>query len=263
MLRSLLIAGALLLSLGASCAHTKKDTAAPRLPTEVEVGFMLEHLRERVKQVSGTYKARSTGLEGFVASTDLDVVAARPGKLHLAVRSFFGQPTQVLATDGEDLWLYDASGGQTARFFNGPASPGAVERLLGVPLSPDEAVDVLLASTPAGVVEEVDGEPGDRLYRALVKLQKGGHVRVLLTQEHHQLESFDRISAAGDLVYSVRYTHEGLYESLPKSVEIRLGDSDEQRSLLLEAKDIEVDGPAPDPLVFSLAPPPGFAVEPL
>jgi len=246
---------------GASCTHVEARPSAP-LPATSEVESQLALARARHQRLSGLFKARSTGLEGFVASTDLDVIAEQPARLHLAVRSFFGQPSQVLTVDDDSLWLYDATGEGEPRFFHGAASASALERVLGVPLVPKEAIALLFTACPEGSVEAVDSDPDPAKYRAILRLRDGGQVSLTLAREDHRLLGFDRLSPVGARLYSVRI-EPGAKNPLAARYVIDLGADGSGRSLVLEPRELEVDGPAVDPLVFSLEPPPGTVVEPL
>lgn len=103
--------------------------------------------RARRERMDGTVVARASGLRGFFTHAELDVAAERPGRLHLSARSFFGQPLFTVVSDGETLTLYDIREGQAA-YARGPATAASIERLLGVPLSPADILDLLLGASP-------------------------------------------------------------------------------------------------------------------
>ncbi len=133
-----------------ACTHTpdapavviSDDDALARL-TRAGVG------RERFE---GVVKAAMPGLQGVVVNATLDVAAASPDKLNVAVRSFFEVPQQVLVASGDVVTLYDASTG-AAQFLRGRASPQSLQRVLGVPLAPDDVVALVLGRAPVDVVK--------------------------------------------------------------------------------------------------------------
>ena len=102
---------------------------------------------ERRARLVGTIKARLPGLEGVVASADLDVALQPRAMVSVAVRSFFEQPMQMLVTDGELVTVFDATQGQPV-FFRGSADAATLARVLPLPLSPRETVAIFLARPP-------------------------------------------------------------------------------------------------------------------
>jgi len=92
-------------------------------------------------------KAALPGLEGVVVNATVDVACEAPKKLSVSVRSFFEVPQQVLVADGGVVTLYDATSG-APRFAQGPANDKSLQRVLGLPLAPDDAVALLLGRAP-------------------------------------------------------------------------------------------------------------------
>jgi hypothetical protein len=109
--------------------------------------------------VEGVARVGLPGVGGAVAHVTVDVAAAAPDRLSVAVRSFFEAPQQIFVASGDVVTLYDATGG-APRFRRGPAGEQTLERVLGVPLAPDDAVALLLGRAP---LHDVGGRPPPRL----------------------------------------------------------------------------------------------------
>ena len=126
----------------------------PRVPgvdvktlTDAQAVARIHQAAARRQRMVGTVKAKLPGIEGVIASAELDVALQPPASLSVAVRSFFEQPQQELVTDGDVVTLYDATSGKPV-FRRGPADDKAVQRLLGIPLAPAEVVAAFLARPP-------------------------------------------------------------------------------------------------------------------
>jgi hypothetical protein len=134
---------------GVACVHVPRFPEVHAL-THTDVAARLLASAERRHSVVGVARAGLPGVGGAVMNATLDIAAAAPSRLSVAVRSFFEIPQQILVADGDVVTVYDATAG-TPRFLRGPASERTLARMLGVPLWPDDAVAVLLGRAPLDV----------------------------------------------------------------------------------------------------------------
>jgi hypothetical protein len=114
----------------------------------------------RRERMDAVIKAALPGLQGVVVNATMDVAAVAPAQLSVSVRSFFEVPQQVLVADGATVTVYDATSG-SPRFFQGPANALSLRRVLGLPLSPDDAVALVLGRAP--LAPEREGWPAPRV----------------------------------------------------------------------------------------------------
>lgn len=253
-----------LFAASASCPKPPPERPRPALTLEqADARLRAETLRRQ--RVSGLYKGRLAGLKGLVVSADLDVIAESPARLHLAVRSFFDQPIQVLATDGERVTLYDAQGDGGPRFYAGPADASAARRLLGVPLSPEEVVDVLLGRVPAGATARAHAasEKG-AAYTVVFDLAGGGRATVTADLDD-AITHLAVADAAGRPRYEVAYDDFDVREGIrfAEKLEVRVHAAGGAEALVLSIKEAELNPePFPDE-VFQVGLPPGASFEPL
>ncbi len=141
-----------------SCVHTPEATAVA--VSDDDAMARLQRAAVGRERFEGVVKAALPGLQGVVVNATIDVAAAAKTSLSVSVRSFFEVPQQVLVAQGDVVTLYDATSG-TARFLRGRASPQSLQRVLGVPLSPDDVVALVLGRAPIDVVKE--GWPAPRV----------------------------------------------------------------------------------------------------
>lgn len=144
------LALAALLALAAGC-RSAGPVLQPLGPGDARPERWLEALRARAAErhaVRGTAKVSLSGRtgEGFAKQV---VVIERPARMRVEVLGLLGQRVAVLATDGERYELYRA---ETGRIETGEVTSGILWQVAGVPLSPRQAVNVLLGApaAPAG-----------------------------------------------------------------------------------------------------------------
>ncbi len=98
----------------------------------------------RVESVRGEASVRveASGKSGTVPAF---VVAKRPDLVRLETLDFFGNPVAVLVTAEGRMALYDA---REKTFYSGAATRENVARLVPLPMTPAELVEVLCGSVP-------------------------------------------------------------------------------------------------------------------
>lgn len=246
-----------------SCPRQTPPPKVKQLTLKQAHGRLLAESERRLR-VAGLYKARLGGIAGLVASADLDVIAESPARLHLAVQSFFGQPIQVLATDGETVTLYDARGEGGPRFFAGPATERSAQMLLGVPLTVDEVVAAILGRLPPDATPLAHAlDEGTDRYTVVYSLPGGGRATVTADGDD-TIRSLVVGEADGQERFAITYDdiedQGGLRWATDIEVKATVGGKVE--TLSLEPRDITVNGPALGDDVFSVGLPPGASFEP-
>ena len=190
-----------------------------------------------------------------------EVVARRAGQFRVETISPFEQPIDVMACDGDELWLLSKG-----VLKKGQATPNNVARLLPLPLAPSEIVDTLMGGIPTGdgfFAEKLT--PTDRGAWLLTVARKSGEERVILTVDPVRtvvtratierpigtpylsavFEDFIELEEGGHYPEKIRMTMPG------RDVDVRLK---------FKTPEINVDL---DSRLFRLSPPPGQAVQPL
>jgi len=239
-----------------------------------------ESVRARLQQsaahrssMQGVIKARLPGLEGVVVNATIDVAGRAPGDLFVAVRSFFEVPQQVLVSrqnDGSgEVTLYDASSG-APHFFRGPATEKTLQRVLGVPLAPDDVVALLLARPP---LDERPGWPPPRVrligvdeeagtYTA--RIERAGRGPLVVTVDARNDTLLQATVARGDgreLVAAV-FEAPRVVAGVVFAGRVKLTVIETGQELVLEVQEATWNEAIADE-AFTLAPPDGMKLEPL
>jgi uncharacterized protein DUF4292 len=177
------------------------------------------------------------------------IAAARPAFLHFEVIGFFGQPQAILASDGRTFALLQNDQG---KYFQGPASPENVSRLLPVVLSGPELVSILLGAAPRIPAERLSAQALTEARAYLVTLWQGDRSQKLWIHpdNHRVLKSEMRGMAAYDLLFE-DFQATGAID-LPRK--ITLFASAASATLELRYQELGVN-PDLDPSLFKLAPP--------
>jgi hypothetical protein len=257
-----------------ACVHIQRFPEVRAL-THADVDARLRASAARRHAVDGVAKASLPGLSGAVLNATVDVAAAAPDRLSVAVRSFFEVPQQILVATADGVTLYDATSG-APRFLRGPASDRSLARVLGVPLAPDDAVALILGRAPLDVVA---GHPPPRVRLVAVdedagtytaRIERAGRGALLVTAR----VSDDALVAAevwrGDGRPLVRarcgdFVVEGGV-AFARRIELSLVDADDGQipaEVVLSMARATWNPPALPDTAFVLDVPEGMSVEPL
>ena len=259
------------------CAHTAPLPAAETLTTEGITARLTSSAQQR-QRLDGVIKAALPGLQGAVLSAIVDVAAEAPRQLSVSVRSFFEVPTQVLVADNDTVTLYDASSG-APRFSRGPATDKSLQRVLGVPLVPDDVVALILGRAPVAVVE---GAPAARLKvlgideqagTYTVSIERAGRGTLWWTARFSDDALVALVAFAGDgrrlvearcsdhvVVAGVAFAHAVRLRLVPDS---EGGAFAESKEVVLTVQQATFNGPPLPPEAFVLVPPPGTPINPM
>ena len=258
LVRALSSALLLVLALG-GCP--KPDTLALRSLTSEAATARVLNVARRHERLGGVIKARLPGVQGVVASVDLDVALEPEARASVAVRSFFDQPMQMLVTDGAVVTVFDATQG-TPLFLRGPVSERTIQRVLPLPLAPRELVQIVLARPPLearGRLLGVDEAQGTYALR----LEAIGHapIELVVRGVDDAIVEWTQYRRDGRPLLRARYADHradaagvGLAHAWTLT---RLDDAAGQ-AVELVAVDLDYNGPPFDDAVFRLEPPAGI-----
>ena len=241
-------------------------------PAPVIVDLTIQEALARQKKdcaqrlrIEGMIRAKVSGIQGLWANAKMDLVAEKPKNVHLAIRSFFEQPIQVISTDGQTLAIYDASGQSGPQFFQGPLHENTMALFSPIPISPQELVQMLLGCAPSmnhGSSMTID--PKTETYtlqdeikatvtRVTARLSDDTVLKsAILDSDHHPI--LEITYAAHRAIGGMTYPHEWV---------IRSHSQNGTQSFTLKGQDLLFNGPPSDPVLFQMTAPPGMEVRPL
>jgi hypothetical protein len=140
---------AALLGLAAALACRSPLPVAPLPPDDPRPAAWLAELRDRGDEREGlraTARVSLSGQHGASFARQI-LVLERPARLRVEVLGILGQRALVLVTDGESYSLWRA---ETGGLEEGPVHPGILFEVAGVPLTPEDAVRLLLGAPALG-----------------------------------------------------------------------------------------------------------------
>lgn len=186
------------------------------------------------------------------------LLARRPGAFRVETLSPFEQPLDVMACDGDDLWLLSKD---QLRF--GAATPENIARLLPLVMGPEAVVDTLLGGVPraegtrAERIERVDDK-----WRLWVRTARGERGHLLVDPTRRRVEQMVLLDGETPHV-TVRFSDFEPVPSggeMPRDIEIRLEAQSSEVTIKLGEPDVNVE--LPDGL-FRIEAPPGVTPTPL
>jgi len=229
----------------------------------------------RRERMDAIVKAALPGLQGVVVNATMDVAAVAPAQFSVSVRSFFEVPQQVLVADGSTVTIYDATSG-SPRFYQGPANALSLRRVLGLPLSPEDAVALMLGRAPLSAEREGWPLPRVRVIAVdgasqtyTVSIERAGRGALHWTARLKDDALVGLVAFTGDgrpLVSATLTDHtdvDGI--AFAQRIAVRLEDASgsDGQEVVLRVVDGHFNGPPLPPEAFTLTPPPGVRVDPL
>lgn len=158
-------AAGLVLLLATGC-RTPGVTFAPLEPDDPRPAELLDRLFTRAdaaRSLRGYARLAVDGPQGSLRSKQM-LAAERPAQLRVEILGLMNQTVALLVTDGES-YDYFESGSRRREY--GPIPPDLLERVSGIPLSPDEVVEVLMGApiappewSPVSPGESAEGDIG-------------------------------------------------------------------------------------------------------
>jgi hypothetical protein len=139
---ALALAAALLLQIGCRTLPSQRvplATADPR-PQALLAGWRAR--ADELRSLRGSARVSLDGAQGASFARQL-LALERPARLRVEVLGLLNQRIAVLATDGERYDLYRSESGAVE---SGEIRPSVLWEVAGVPLTPEEAVGVLLGA---------------------------------------------------------------------------------------------------------------------
>lgn len=252
------------LAMTAGCPHRAPLPDLEGLTDDVAVARVRQSGERRVR-LAGTLKARLPGLEGVIASADLDVALQPRAMVSVAVRSFFEQPMQMFVTDGAQVTVFDATQGQP-QFFRGPADAASLARVLPLPLSPREAVAIFLARPPVdggARLVAVDREAGT--FELWLEPPDVGPCQVTIRATDDAVLRWRLHRRDGRPLLEVSYgdLRSANGATVPFAWHVRRLDVTPEQALDFVATDVTWNGPPLPAEAFVLEPPAGTELKPL
>jgi outer membrane lipoprotein-sorting protein len=245
------------LFLGAAAGCVRRAPPADLSADPAELLAQVERTQAAVERVRGEARVKVESKDGSGTITQL-VSAQRPDRLRLDALDFFGNPAAALVADGGRFALLDLRAGV---FYRGAATPENLARLVPLPISAGELVQILCGAAPiargrAAAVDAGDGvlrltvEGDDRMQR--LDVGEGAAVQGSVVSLR---DGAPAAAPAYDLAF-------GRFEPLggrPFPGEVKLTAKAVNVKLRLTWKEIEVNGVLPEG-TFTLTPPPGVRI---
>ncbi len=187
------------------------------------------------------------------------LLARRPGAFRVETLSPFEEPVDVMACDGERLWLLSQN-----RLHEGAATPENISRLLPLVMGPEAVVDTLLGGIPAqGVQAHALERSEDGLWKLSLTMARGEPAVLLVDPVKRRVQQMQLLGPNGEVKLTVKFSKFEALPSggaLPQKIEIHLADEGAEVTIRLKAPEVNVD--VADSL-FSIVAPPGMVAIPL
>jgi len=250
-------------TLPAACAALLAVGCPPRTPPpdlSLDPSQLLSQVaaaQARVRTVEGEARVRYRSTRGS-ATVRQFAAAERPDRVHIEELDFFGNPAAVLVTGGGRFSFYDA---RERILYRGAATPDNLARLVPVPLSAPDLVEVLLGGAPLppdGADARAEPEGGE----VRLRLDRGdASEEIWVGVGARAVRAARRIAGgAGPGSWEAAFSAFRDRGGAPFPEVVSLRSAPAQVEVELSWTEVEVNGPL-DPGLFELEPPRGARVE--
>jgi len=245
------------LLLAACCPRSWPKALAP-LPDSPTVLRTVERERRLLANLSGTAKVDAFTRQGRMRVREVMVVE-RGGRLRFETLSPFEQPISTLVCDGRSFALYEL---RKKKYYQGPATPKNVSRLLPIELPPAAIAQILLGDPPL-IAHDAARMSLDRCktHYVVTLLQNGGPLRQELRIDAERLVPVrSRVLAGKELLYEVRFDRHQDLARVPLPRRIRFLAPRDKVDILVLYDEVDGNEKIEDSL-FQLEIPRGVTVE--
>jgi hypothetical protein len=204
-----------------------------------------------VDQIKASLDIKAYGILGSLIHEQADVIVKSPQYLYWSLRSFFGVPSVVLASNGEWLTMYDFSGHSPQTYQKIALKHDSFFELLDFRFHPQSLIDILLGRIPLG--KNVSMSIADDKLEIKSDLDHGWSQRSIFDPQHNRLlETFlgnELLSVSYHAKYD-NFTTEGM--SFPRSIVLLAKGKTRFLRLHIEYVNVEINGDPVLPDIFYL-----------
>ena len=170
-----------------------------------ELLTLLENQNRTLKTFKGTGRATFWGDKKKNLTFRIVWIAAVPGKLRIAMRSFSGQPVVSFACDRQ--WFYFFSHADS-KFYKQSAKNNTLKRFISIPINSGDIVSILGGSIPLiqynkAVVEKKESED----QYVLILNKRWGNVlqKIYFNKNKRQARKVEKFGTSGELLYRIEF----------------------------------------------------------
>jgi outer membrane lipoprotein-sorting protein len=238
------------------CCCPRNGVQVPEANRIKDPKELLTAVREKGKELAslraeGTILARRGGKR---IKAHMILLLRRPATLRFETISFFEQPLSILVTDGMQFSLWDMDKG---RFYQGPATPQNISRVIPIPMDGPEVSGILFGDPPLIPFAESKLDFKDGLY--VLTLSNSQQQQKIKIHPTRLRPTEVQLKIDGKVYYELVY--DDWHDTKPPVVEKATFTMDsEDIRLVLKIREVERNVDLKDDL-FVLTPPEGIPVE--
>lgn len=249
---------ALVLALGlftlASCAHR---ALLVKNPEDILAYLnLIEAHNKRIEQVKASLDIRAYGVMAGFVHEQADIVVRTPHYIYWSIRSFFGPPSMILASNGEYLTAFDFTGQSASTYQKTPLHSDTFFELMDFRLHPASIVQLFLLKIPLEGSENIRlNKMGNKL-EILADLKNGWKLRSIFDCAKLILLESELKNDALFTSYQAKYLNfepiSGIY--FPKSIVLLAKGKSRSAKLNIEFSQTQLNGALVLPDVFYVKP---------
>lgn len=214
----------------------------------------IEQYNQKVKQLKAKIDIKAQGVMGAFIHEQADVIVRAPNYFLWSLRSFFGPPNFIVASNGEFVTLYDFSGATQEPYQKIAINGESVFELFDFQFHPQSLIDLFLAKIPIQDAKNIEISESEHMLSISGELRDGWSMKsVFNVRDHHLLET-KLVNRAMGMSYQATYSN---FEEIsriyfPRSFVLFAKHGSQSMKLNIAHLEIELNGEPVKPTVFYL-----------
>ncbi len=244
----------LLLVIGGGCSSKFLELKKPE-NIAILIGKIEAH-NQRITQIKASLDVKAHGVMAGFLHEQADVVVQAPHYLYWSIRSFFGPPSVIVASNGEYLTVYDFSGQSASPYRKMALYDDTFFEVMEFRLHPASIINLFMQKIPLEKARNLQLSTREHQLEIRADLDGGWQLRSIFDLNAERVLMSEFKNDALMIEYQAKYlnfrTGQGM--EFPASIVLLAKGKSRSAKLQIEFTHTELNGPLVLPDVFYLKP---------
>lgn len=166
---------------------------------------IIHNYNQQTKQLNAALDVKASGVMASFVHEQVDVVVREPQYLYMALRSFFGPPSMIAASNGSKITMYDFTGQGENAYQQIPLKEDSFFEFMDFSIHPQSLINLLLAKIPLDNAHNVDLKALGEKLEITAEFSNGFRMRAVFDHGKRQLLKTRLMNDALGVTYDMSY----------------------------------------------------------
>lgn len=209
---------------------------------------------ESIRQIRAKLDVKAAGIMASFVREQADIVVQKPHYMLWSIRSFFGPPSMIVASDGVNVTALDFSGGLDDNFLQLPLTRATSFKFLDINLHPQSLIALFLVQIPVENASSFElSADGDKVLVHAV-MSDGFTSKTIFDRVSMHVEKTEIKNDDLSIFYEARYLNYELIAGIyfPRSMVLFAKGKARSAKLTIEFAEIQINGDELNSDVFKI-----------